>query len=177
MTGDSSKESLKQLLAKRKDTITKKWFASILEAYPAQTKQFLHTNSNQFTNPVGHTYQSNLNHLFDLLLSLDTMVVSSEILHCLDEIIRIRAVQGFSPSSAMSFVFDLKEIVLQEALSTVDTKELFDFCSALDAIALKGFEIYMQCRETLYEIRVKEFERNHYRLLQMANLICNQQNN
>ena len=87
----------------------------------------------------------------------------------LDSIIRIRAVQDFTPSEAVSFVFLVKTIVLQELGNQIEVGELQDFYNNIDRIALIAFDVYMGCREDLFEVRVREVENRNFRLLQVAN--------
>ena len=95
----------------------------------------------------------------------------------LDRIIRIRAVQEFSPAQAISFVFCVKQIVrdeLQRHLNEIQipASEIVAFESKVDELALLAFNIYTQCRERLYEVRLNEFKNRTFRLLQRANLLA-----
>jgi len=97
----------------------------------------------------------------------------------LDNIIRIKAIQDFTPSQAISFIFDLKKIVREEFKSDNSgfedriSEELSKLDSRIDNLALEAFDIYMKCREKIYDLRAKEFQDKTFRLLQMANLIYN----
>jgi hypothetical protein len=95
----------------------------------------------------------------------------------LDRIIRIRAVQDFSPAQAISFIFFLKQVVRDELQSDIhenriSTSELVAFDAKVDELALLAFNIYMQCRERLFEVRLNEFKNRTHRLLQRANLLA-----
>ena len=78
----------------------------------------------------------------------------------LDHIIRIRSVQDFSPSEALAFIFTLKQAVRGVFKKEIKEKrfreELERFESRIDRLALLAFDTYVQCREKLYELRVKE---------------------
>jgi hypothetical protein len=41
----------------------------------------------------------------------------------------------------------------------------------IDAAALLAFDVYSQCRQQIYDIRVKEVRNEYGRLLERANLI------
>ena len=88
---------------------------------------------------------------------------------------RIRAVQDFTPSQALSFIFPLKRIIREELCVEIAEKQLSDEMlsleSAIDNLALSAFDIYMKCREKIYDIKANEVKRSTFRLLQMANLI------
>jgi hypothetical protein len=75
-------------------------------------------------------------------------------------VIRVRVLQNFSPSQALAFIFLLKNVIREEAAKELKdgqfSQELQDVEATIDGIALLGFEVYMQRREKLYEIRVTE---------------------
>ena len=94
--------------------------------------------------------------------------------------IRIRAVQNFTPSEAVAFIFQLKKIVRHALgsellLRTGITEELVAFESAVDDLALFSFDLYMQCREGIYEIKAKEATNMTFRLFQQARIIVDGQ--
>jgi hypothetical protein len=76
-----------------------------------------------------------------------------------------------------AFMFLLKK-VLKEALSqeikesAAAYEELLALESRVDEMALRGFDLYMNCRERIYEIRAKEAKNQVSRLLQKAGLLC-----
>jgi len=163
---------LDDFLKQKKSKILGKWADLTLETYPADTKRFLKKQKDRFANPVGHTISNALEHLYDeLLRDADPEKISS----ILDRIIRIRTVQDFSPSHAVSFLFLLKKIIREE-LKTGSTKngmhdDLLTFESRIDDMALLAFDTYMKCREKLHEIRVNEAKNQVSGLLRRANMI------
>ena len=164
---------LDKLLVQKRDAILKRWFGLILETYPADSQGFLQSQKNQFANPVGHTISEGIASVFDgLLEGAETDGVSP----FLDRIVRVRAVQNFSPSRALGFIFLLKGVVREQLgrqfLERGIEEELHHFDSRVDALALLSFDVYMQCREKLYEIRANEVRNRTARLLKMANLVC-----
>jgi len=164
--------NLKDLLLEKKSTILKRWFNMILETYPSTTSNFLKKQKNCFANPVGYNISQGINGIFDELLNeADTDKVSP----FLDNIIRIKAVQDFFPSQAMSFIFLLKK-ALRESLGnkihgTHISEELLLFESKIDDLALLSFDIYMKCREKVYELKANELRNMPFSLLRKANLI------
>jgi len=161
-------------LLKEKGAILRKWFDHVLGTYPPETARFMKREPNQFANPVGHTIHHGLEGVVEeFLQGMDIEKLSSS----LDEVVRIRAVQSFSPSQAIAFIFHLKKIVretLQDEIrgSQVSPSELEVFDSRVDEIALLAFNLYVGCRETLYENRVNEVKNRTFRLLQRANLVA-----
>ncbi len=163
--------SLKDLLKKQRDSLLKKWFDLIIETYPADTSEFL-KNQSGFTNPVGQNISQGTRDIFDGLL-LDAG--PSEIAPFLDSVIRMRAIQDFTPSQAVGFLFLLKKVVRDELLPKIDGSglrgELDDFESRIDTLGLLGFDIFMKCREKLYDIKANELRDRTLWLLKRSNLL------
>ena len=166
--------NLNNFLSEQRSTIIKQWFNHVVETYAPETSRLLQKESNQFANPVGHTILHGIQAVYDEFLhGMDGEKLSPH----LDRIIRIRAVQDFSPAQAISFVFFLKQIV-RDALQNhihenrIPSSEVVVFESKVDQLALLAFNVYMQCRERLYEVRLNEFKMRTFRLLQRANLLA-----
>jgi len=165
--------NLKDVLSEKRSAILKRWFDVIVETYPAETATFLKNQKDRFANPVAAAVSHGIENIFDeLLQGADTERVSP----FLDNIIRIRAVQDFTPSGALAFIFLLKKVIREELGSEADKApilgEMITLESRIDDLALLSFNIYMQCREKLYDIRANEVKSRTFRLLQRANLIC-----
>jgi len=163
---------LNSLLTDKKASILEKWFDVIIETYPPDTASFLKNRNNSFANPTGSTISQGIEDIFDELLRGLNREKTSQFL---DDIVRIRAVQDFTPSQALSFIFPLKRIIREELAAEIAGKHLSDEILALeseiDGLALSSFDIYMKCREKIYDIKANEVKRSTFRLLQMANLI------
>ena len=144
------------VLEKKKDTLLDRWFQVVADSYPDETSRFLRNKADRFSNPVGHAVRQGLQGLLNGLLS---GAGEDELAPHLDEIVRIRAVQEFSPSEAGQFSFSLKNIVGETCGAggaQAFTEEFAEFDSRIDGLALLAFDNYMSCRETLFEIKVKE---------------------
>lgn len=169
--------NLKEHLIEKQPAILKKWFEAIADTYAKDTAGFLKKQKAQFTNPVGYTLAEGTEKLFEALLQ---GLLPDTVSKFLDSIIRIRAIQEFSPSEALSFIFQLKKIIRQELGSEVlqqqgIAEELTAFDSAVDDLALFSFDIYLKCREKIYDIKANEARRMTFRLLQQARLIVDNQ--
>jgi RsbRD-like negative regulator of sigma factor len=168
---------LKAHLIEKKPAILKKWFDAIADTYAKDTAGFLKKQKAQFTNPVGYTLAEGIEKLFDGLLK---GVLPEEVSRFLDSIVRIRAIQDFAPSEAVSFIFQLKKVIREElggeflAQQGV-AEELAAVDSAIDDLALFAFDIFMKCREKIYEIKANESKSMTFRLLQQARLIVDNQ--
>ena len=139
-----------EALARRRDAIVGEWLARTLRSYPLHTARFLLQDPDPFRNPVGQALQRGLPALFDELLgTMDAIRVRSS----LDSIVRIRAVQDFTPSQAVGFVFLLKEVLREQGPVPAE------FERRIDQLALAAFDLYMECREKIAEIKVDEARR------------------
>ncbi len=168
--------NLENLLTHKRPTILKKWFNMVIETYPPETALFLKRQNDRFSNPVGSVIFQGLEDIFgELLQGIDYERVSI----FLDNIIRIRAVQDFTPSQAVSFIFLLKKVIREElekeirknGLSNGLSEELLSLESRIDELALLAFDIFMKCREEIYELKAKELSNQTYSLLKRAKLI------
>jgi hypothetical protein len=168
--------NLKDLLLEKKSSILKRWFDAIIASYPPDASNFLKSKHNQFANPVGYTFSEVAHGLFEELLKGGD---SERYFPYLNDIIRIKAVQDFSPSQSVSFLFLLKKVVRKELRKELQRNqfqdELHSLDSEIDALALLAFDVYMKCREKIYELKTNETRNKMFRLLQRANLICEMQ--
>ncbi len=156
---------LAEQLAQEKNRIVKKWFDTVVDTYPAETSRFLRSQKDPFANPVGQTTFKGLESLVDLLgPSLDI----EKTRNALDPIIRIRAIQDFSASQAVRFVFSLKAI-LRDASIRPDDLAMLEGC--VDEMALVAFDVFMACREKIYELKANETKSRTYKAFAKAGLI------
>jgi len=169
---DHTSMDLKNLLQEKRSDIIKKWCSVLLSTYPEQSQNFLRHQKDDIANPVGCTISEGIESIYDELLKESE---SDEILLFLDNIIRVRAIQDFAPSQAISFVFGLKGVlrdVLESEIRRGEiSEELIAFESKIDGLALLCFDIYNQCRQKIFEIRVNEVRNESSRLLKMAGLV------
>ncbi len=161
--------TLEKFLSVKRADILKKWFDLILETYPADTSTFLRNQKNPFTNPVGNTIYQGMEKILDELTGQPSGVLSE----FLDNIVRVRAVQDFSPSQAVSFVFSLKKVIREELTQSfqgsLPYEEVLSLEDKIDTLALSSFDVFMKCREKLYDIRANELRNMTFRLLQRVN--------
>jgi RsbT co-antagonist protein rsbRD N-terminal domain len=162
---------LVKLLKKEKKAILKRWLDLTLDTYPQESKKFLARDVNRFANPVGSSIQLGMEAIYDSLLTEDDSV-TPVFMEQLDKIIRIRAVQDFSPAVAVGFMFLLKiavrEVLAKDIQDSRRFEELLTFESRVDKLALLSFNIYMQCRETIFDIRATELRNRTSRILERA---------
>lgn len=148
---------LTNLLIENKPNILSRWFNLILETYPPDTANVIRKDRDPFTNPVGSTISRGIEILFEKLCK---EIKDEECQETLNSILKIRSVQDFSPSEAVEFIFFLKKAI-EETLGNDIFKEplirqWLHFQSSIDQLALWAFNIYMETREKICEIRIKQ---------------------
>jgi hypothetical protein len=163
---------IRSLLAEKKPAILQQWFDSILSTYPSDTAHFSKGQKNMYAGSIaGQTIHEGIEGVFDDLIS----ETSPETLNsCLDKIIRIRAIQEFDPSEAISFLFLLKQIIRRELMRDIREgglfEELMELESRLDSYAYIAFDIYMKCREKLFELKANEMRNWTYRVVKKSKM-------
>jgi hypothetical protein len=147
--------NLKALFAPKKKAIIQKWTDGVLDVYGAP--EFFKTQKDRFANPVGVTVSEGIQDLYRILFEGGEL---GEAAKPLENIIKIRAVQDLTPSQAVSFIYLLKNIAREELGGEKEKVEFLESLAALDVridqLALMAFDFYMECRERLHQIRVKE---------------------
>jgi hypothetical protein len=164
--------SLKGLIEKKKSEIIQNWFDATIQTYAPDTAQFYKGQKDQFANPVGNITFKGIAFLLDQLLNdFDPATFKSH----LDPVIRIRAVQDFTPSQATAFILQLKKILrdcfsdqLQDASRMM---ELLEFESKIDRLSLIAFDIYMACKEKIFQISANETRNQTLKAFARAGLI------
>lgn len=164
--------SLVQKLSERKEDLTAKWYDLVLSSYPKETQAVWKSNDDRFTNPVGVTIKKVTSELFDLILEWKS---ADNIANTLEELIKIRTVQDFAPSKALSFVFLFKKLLRDEFMEELKTEnrldELLAFEARIDNLGLIAFDIYTKNRDLIAQMRIEEVKRSHHMLLRRVNKI------
>jgi hypothetical protein len=164
--------NLEILLEQKKSVITEKWFDFITKTYSPDTSHFLKNKKDPFANPAGAAFSQNLTDLLDKLIKGSD---PETLVNLLDPIIRIRAIQDFSPSQAIAFVFSLKKIIrksLKKNLNDGDiSNELLALESKIDELGMLAFDVYMSCREKIYSLKANEEKSKVFKAFKRAGLI------
>ena len=111
---------LQQLFESKKASILHEWFNATVNQYPPKTAKFLQNETDQFANPMGRIYQNELNHILEGIINQKD--VSSLSIN-LENIIKIKAVQEFSPSESLSFLFSLRNILITEIINNQNNQK------------------------------------------------------
>lgn len=162
-----------RLLTQKRAAVTERWLQHTLETYPADSQRFLKKQQDRCANPVGQTISREIVTLYDCLLQERG---PESLTGPLDKIFKIRAVQDFSPSQAVGFILKLKGIIRGALGSEIREnrlqEELLVLESRIDDLALLGFDVYMGCREKIYELRAGQATTQVSGLLKRSGLIC-----
>ena len=160
------------LLKKNRDSIVATWRDATLDTYPTDASNFLKKSKDPFHNPVGKRITQGLAEAFDILADQGD---TARITPFLDDVIRMRAVQDFSPSQAIGFLFLLKGIIWEQlkkdSEKLVDSPDWRELDAKIDGMALLGMDIYNTCKEKIYAMRVHEVKNQCYNALKKSNLI------
>jgi len=170
---------LVELLERRKADIVKQWFDNVMNSYPPDTAQFYKGQKDPFANPVGAATRLGLSEVFNEILgNMDRNAIAAS----LDTIVRIRAIQNFTPSSALAFILELKKILRKTFQKEIKNKTFgnsdmdrleswFMLEERIDQLGLIAFDVYMKCREKIYELKVSTERDKTYKAFARAGLI------
>ena len=139
------------------DKIVDQWVDYTLSSYKSSV--FFKKSPDKFANPVGGNTREALGTLFKLLAK---NADPKEFAAPLDQIMRIRSIQEFTASEAVGPIHAVKHITRELLEKDSERKhlisELYDFEFSVDLAVLSAFDLYMQCREQLYLVRIKEIK-------------------
>ena len=127
-------------------------------------------------NPVAHRFRTGMTGVLNALTTCGETPTSAVYEPFLDEIIRVRAVQDFSPAQAVAFIYLLKlacrDVLWKEVSENGRFTELFELESRIDVLGLISLDIYCKCREKLFQLRIDQINTQYSRLLKRAGLVC-----
>jgi RsbT co-antagonist protein rsbRD N-terminal domain len=160
---------LRARLAAQRQAILEAWLARTADTYPPQAAQLLREQRDPFRNPMGQVLREGLPALLDVLLGEGDLEGA---VPALDRVVRVRAVQDFTPGEAVGFLFLLKGVIREvpgvwggHAGGPPDPIEAVE--DRIDRLVLLGFDRYAACREQMAEIRVHEAQRRLFVLGRM----------
>ncbi len=145
-------------LKSEREKIVNKWVSWALSTYPPKAQHFFKSQSDPFLNPVGNILKNELREIFDELLKDKA---SEKVAVSVDAIVRVRAVQDFSPSSAVMIFSSLKDVVrdvLKLDSGAYKWADVEEFYRRIDELCFLAFDVYVKCREKLWELKTKEFQ-------------------
>ena len=141
-----------KLLKQRKAAVLRRWTGLVFDTYPSDSAVILKSEGDRFANPVGYCVQHNLGVVLDGLASdagLETLFPN------LEEVIKVRAVQDFTPEVAVSFMVLLKKAIASE-LGRDRVGELKQLEEKIDVLSNACSSIYADCRMRIDRIKANE---------------------
>lgn len=150
-----NKMNLSELLKEKKTAVGNRWLNAVYSMYSDEAAKFFSREKDPHANPVGHALRQGTAVILDEIAGgMDAVRICAS----LEEIMKIRAVQQFTAMQAVSFIFLLKQAAREEfgahagAIAELDTRT--------DQVMLFAFDVYMRCREQVYQMRVDELKRS-----------------
>jgi hypothetical protein len=151
---------LADILLEKKAGLVESWFEKTLQVFSPVSANSLLRRPDQFQNPVGSGLKKSLATLLNGLLQPEK---EKEAVHnALQEIIRILAVQNISASRAVGFLFELKRIVRAALPDAFSPDECAAFEMRIDEFALAAFDLFVEFREKIYDLKVNESKRMNF---------------
>lgn len=146
-----------QHVRQHRDRIVKDWLGAAIATYPEDTAKFLKRQKDQFANPVGATLSRELDNIFDELLSESS---TQQLPQSVDAVVRVRAVQDFSPSQALQVFTVLKDVLRRQLDGPVRENgwqaEYRDLEDRVDQLNMLAFDIYVKCKEQVWELKARQ---------------------
>jgi len=164
------------LLCQKKDDILARWFDLTLATYAPETAVLWKKQKDPFANPVAHRFRTGMTGVLNELSTSGETPTTAVYEPFLDEIVRVRAVQDFTPAQAVAFIYLLKQacrdVLWKEVSENGRFTELFELESRIDVLGLISLDIYCKCREKLFQLRIDQINTQYSRLLKRAGLVC-----
>jgi hypothetical protein len=131
------------------------WLVRTLETYPPVTSRFLIEEKDRFRNPAGHVLRESLPVLLEEVLGEMNL---ERLAPALEQVVKVRAVQDFTASQAVGFVFLLKDVLRQSQPGGLEPAVE----QRIDQMVLLAFDLFVKCREKMDEIKAGEARRSTY---------------
>lgn len=148
---------LQEALWNYREKIVDKWVDYTLSTYAHS--EFFKREKDKFANPAGGMVREALSTLF---LKLREQKQDTDYNKAVEPLLLLRSVQEFSPSQAVAPINAVKHITREVLEKDKETREfvnqLYDFDFAVDLAMLAAFDVYMACRERLYQVRINEIK-------------------
>ncbi|RJO66761.1 MAG: hypothetical protein C4523_11435 [Myxococcales bacterium] len=165
LSSERTKDAVKDLPIQNREAILKRWVELTLATYPEEAVRAFAKTRDPFANPLGAAVRNGTQALFDLLVAdADDLKLQA----AADGIVRLRAVQNFSASEAVSFVFLLKTALRE--LMPAGCPELETMTARVDRLSLAAFNRYMQCREQVWKIHATELRKRTEHAMRRMNV-------
>ncbi|MDY6820717.1 MAG: hypothetical protein SVN78_03725 [Deferribacterota bacterium] len=156
----------------KKNKILDDWFNHLISHYDDNKLDYLEKERDPFLNPVKYIFKSALGSIFSYIFEDEELdLVSQDI----EKLIKLLALNGPKASEVLGLFVFFKQHINALFMSSFSLEEKIDeyneITNIFDNLLLKIFDMYVQCREKIYEIRVNEIKRMTFPLLERSGLI------
>lgn len=153
--------NFREQLEQNLPAIEQRWIDAVLSTYASDGAKFFKREKDQFANPLGFNVRQGLVKTLLLLVKNELNALPTE----MEQLVKLRAVQTFSPSEAVAFVFSLKKIVIEVCGTQCIAQyasEWSVFDRRVDDLAMRIFDLYMKDRELIYQVKVNEYRSGNH---------------
>ncbi len=152
---------IRNRFSQQREAIAERWLKAAFETYAPDMASFLRREKDPFANPVGNALRVGTRAIVEgLAEGLDP----EKACRALDEVMKMRVLQDFTPARAVGFVFLLKEafrsVLGKEALEPGHAGDVAAIDAEIDRIALFAFDLYVRWRDRVHELRIGELKRS-----------------
>ncbi len=159
------------MIDSKKDRWIRDWFEAVIATYPAESASFFRDTKDQFSNPVGATLRRGVREIFEVVSgdSFDPDKAREALL----PVVKLRAVQEFPPSVAIGFLFELPRIIARGMRrNDHETRRFLERVSRnLEQAVLMAFDIYMDCKTKVFELKARQSRNQVGKLLVKKGLV------
>lgn len=128
--------------------VAERWLERVIASYPAAVRSSLASKGDRFRNPAGYALEENLRIMArELMGAMDHHALEQAI----DGVVRLRAVQDFTPSEALEFVAGARAAIADVCGAVAEDTE-----QRIGELARMAVEQYTACRAQIAELRAKE---------------------
>jgi len=161
--------TLSEFIRDNRDALVEGWLDAVALSYHEDSAGFIKGNEDRIANPLGHAIRE----MVEAVLGCLTEGCEGQALDsALFPVIQMRAVQGFSPSGAVSFVGLLRDSVASLARKKqAGDGIIIELDDAVLGLMARSFDLYSGCREKISEIKQEELKRNLYMLLRKSGMV------
>ena len=143
-----------QWLGTRREEILAAWRRLVLARLAPDAAGILAT-PDPFANPMGHRVHASTAALLDAIAAGQP---EAAVAAAVEPLMRVQAIQGRPASEAVAFV-SLLARASREVSGGMPPDLAAGLRDRLDAVLLVAFDVYVRCREEIFEIRVREARR------------------
>jgi len=160
MSGKNMNETAMRYIASHRDEILMALMEGLYEPYSPEAATSFRRKVDPFENPIGSTFGRSASIIAD---GMAAGMPPRAFRQTFDDMIRIRAVQGISPSEVMSFLFAVRKALAagtagsgDDSLQASDIAEINEWIDCAIALCM---DIYMECRENIFNLKVMELKK------------------